>query len=128
MCTCKAKNDQFTLQREKTCGHIFIHSQSIRPLLPEITPCRRERLSSCHFSNERYQITRDCKTYLDRVELDTSLDDIDWSESSVCEGAADTTRGSSLEVVHHVILGPVIFGRGQKNGTGCRRRRRHGGR
>ena len=80
----------------------------------------RNDMMSNHFA-------RDCKTYLGRVELDTSLDDIDWSKSSVCKGTADTTGGSSLKVVHQVILGPVVFGRGQKDGSGCRGSGRHGG-
>jgi hypothetical protein len=45
----------------------------------------------------------------------------------VCDGAADTTGGSSFQVVHHVILGPVVFGRGQKDGSRCRSSGRHGG-
>jgi hypothetical protein len=43
-------------------------------------------------------------TYLDRVELHTSLDNIDGCQSSVGDGAADTPCGGSLQVVHEIIV------------------------
>ena len=42
-------------------------------------------------------------SYLDRVELDASLDDIDGGKGAVGDGAADTTGGGALEVVHEIV-------------------------
>ena len=65
-------------------------------------------------------------TYLLGVELDTSLDDIDGGKGSVCDGAADSSSGSSLEEVHSIVLVEVILrGRGQEDGTGRGRGSRH---
>ena len=55
-------------------------------------------------------------TYLNRVQLDTGLDDINGSEGSVGDGAANSTGGGSLQVVHEVILGSSRGG-GKQNGS-----------
>ena len=54
------------------------------------------------------QITRKgqhSSTHLDGVELDASLHNVDGGEGAVSDGAADTTGGGALEVVHEVVLG-----------------------
>lgn len=43
-------------------------------------------------------------TYLDGVELDAGLHDIDGGEGAVGDGAADTAGGGTLEVVHEVVV------------------------
>jgi hypothetical protein len=59
-------------------------------------------------------------THLGRVKLDTSLDDINRGQSSVGDGAADTTSGSSLDVVHGVVPRKVGGRRGEENGSSSR--------
>ena len=43
-------------------------------------------------------------THLDGVELDAGLHNIDGGEGAVGDGAADTTGGGTLEVVHEVVF------------------------
>jgi hypothetical protein len=69
-----------------------------------------------HTKSTKYQNSR---TYLSRVELNTGLDDIDGCESSVGNGAAQSTTGGSLEVVHEVIVGRTSSRRRcQEDGVG----------
>jgi hypothetical protein len=53
-------------------------------------------------------------TYLNRVELDASLDDIDGGEGSVGDRTTDTTGGGTLEVVHKIIVDLAVSRRGGK--------------
>ena len=77
------------------------------------------------FEIRRYRFPNG-STYLLGVELNTSLDDIDGGKGSVCDGAADSSGGSSLEEVHAIVLVEVILrGRGQEDGTGRGRGSRH---
>lgn len=55
-------------------------------------------------------------TNLHWIKLDTSLYDVDRRKSSMGDGTADTTGGSTLQVVHRVILG--ISRRGEEDSTG----------
>jgi hypothetical protein len=60
-------------------------------------------------------IARRNATNLHWIKLNTSLDDIDWAKSSMSDGAADTTGGGTLQVVHQVILGTAR--RSEEDGT-----------
>ena len=62
-------------------------------------------------------------THLNRVKLHTCLHNIDGTQSTVGDGAADTTSSGTFQVVHHVIF-RARRGRGEKDGSG---KRRHGG-
>lgn len=53
-------------------------------------------------------------TYLNRVELDASLHDIDGGEGSVGDRTTDTSGSSTLEVVHQIIVGLAVSRRGGK--------------
>lgn len=61
-----------------------------------------------------YVIACPLVTHLDRVKLDTGLDDINRGQSTVGDGTADTTGGGTLQVVHEIILGSGR-GRSQQN-------------
>ena len=61
-----------------------------------------------------YVIACPLVTHLDRVKLDTGLDDINGGQSTVGDGTADTTGGGTLQVVHEIILGSGR-GRSQQN-------------
>ena len=80
----------------------------------EISKCQRfDSMESAVF------IVRNARTNptnLHWIKLNTSLYDVDGRKSSVGDGATDTTGGSTLQVVHRIILG--ISRRSEEDGTG----------
>jgi hypothetical protein len=53
-------------------------------------------------------------TYLNRVELDASLNHIDGGEGSMGDRTTDTSRGSTLEKEHSIIVDLAVSRRGGK--------------
>mmetsp|Transcript_42049 Transcript_42049/g.64753 ORF Transcript_42049/g.64753 Transcript_42049/m.64753 type:complete len:332 (-) Transcript_42049:37-1032(-) len=110
-------------------SHVFdgvdlekFNSSEFEPSLNEISGSGGSKSGGqCHstlFGNNLTESTNQPLVVLGGVQLHTGLHYIDWREGSVGDGAANSTSGGSLHVVHSVILRKVRRGGGEEYGTG----------